>query len=40
MYDKVNALGIGAQGLGGLTTVLDVKVHGLSDPRRQPADCA
>lgn len=26
LYDKVNALGIGAQGLGGLTTVLDVKV--------------
>lgn len=27
LFDKVNALGIGAQGLGGLTTVLDVKVH-------------
>jgi len=26
IYDKVNALGIGAQGLGGLTTVLDVKI--------------
>jgi fumarate hydratase, class I len=26
LYDKINALGIGAQGLGGLTTVLDVKV--------------
>ena len=26
IYDKVNRLGIGAQGLGGLTTVLDVKV--------------
>ncbi|MBI1965801.1 MAG: fumarate hydratase [Betaproteobacteria bacterium] len=26
IFDKVNALGIGAQGLGGLTTVLDVKV--------------
>ena len=26
MYDKVNELGVGAQGLGGLTTVLDVKV--------------
>ncbi len=26
IYEKVNALGIGAQGLGGLTTVLDVKV--------------
>jgi len=27
LYDKVNRLGIGAQGLGGLTTVLDVKVR-------------
>jgi fumarate hydratase class I len=27
LYQKVNALGIGAQGLGGLTTVLDVKIH-------------
>ena len=26
LFDKVNALGIGAQGLGGLTTVLDVKI--------------
>src|SRR5690606_12202496 len=26
LMDKVNALGIGAQGLGGLTTVLDIKV--------------
>jgi len=26
IYDKVNALGIGAQGLGGVTTVLDVKI--------------
>lgn len=26
LYDKVNQLGVGAQGLGGLTTVLDVKV--------------
>jgi fumarate hydratase class I len=26
LYDKVNALGIGAQGLGGMTTVLDVKI--------------
>jgi fumarate hydratase class I len=26
LYDKVNALGIGAQGLGGLSTVLDVKI--------------
>ena len=27
IFDKVNALGIGAQGLGGLTTVLDIKIH-------------
>jgi fumarate hydratase class I len=27
LYEKVNALGIGAQGLGGLTTVLDIKVR-------------
>jgi fumarate hydratase class I len=27
LYDKVNALGIGAQGLGGLTTVMDVKIR-------------
>lgn len=27
LYEKINALGIGAQGLGGLTTVLDVKIH-------------
>jgi fumarate hydratase class I len=27
LYEKVNRLGIGAQGLGGLTTVLDVKVR-------------
>ena len=27
LYEKVNALGVGAQGLGGLTTVLDVKVR-------------
>jgi len=26
LYEKINQLGIGAQGLGGLTTVLDVKV--------------
>jgi fumarate hydratase class I len=26
LYDKINRLGIGAQGLGGLTTVMDVKV--------------
>lgn len=27
IHDRVNALGIGAQGLGGLTTVLDVKIR-------------
>ncbi len=27
LYEKINALGIGAQGLGGLTTVLDVKIE-------------
>jgi len=27
LYEKVNALGIGAQGLGGMTTVLDVKIN-------------
>ena len=27
LFDKVNRLGIGAQGLGGLTTVMDVKVR-------------
>ena len=27
IYDRVNALGIGAQGLGGLSTVLDVKIR-------------
>lgn len=26
LFDKVNALGIGAQGVGGLTTVLDIKI--------------
>src|SRR3546814_9098898 len=26
LFDKVNALGIGGQGLGGLTTVLDIKI--------------
>ncbi|MFM2034840.1 MAG: hypothetical protein RL459_105, partial [Pseudomonadota bacterium] len=37
LYEKVNALGIGAQGLGGLTTVLDIKIkmyptHAASKP--------
>ena len=27
LFDKINELGIGAQGLGGLTTVLDVKIN-------------
>src|SRR3546814_9270460 len=27
IYEKVNALGIGAQGLGGLSTILDVKIY-------------
>ena len=37
LYDKVNALGIGAQGLGGLSTVLDVKIRTYPDARGQPA---
>jgi fumarate hydratase class I len=32
LYEKVNALGIGAQGLGGLTTVLDVKIKTYPTP--------
>lgn len=45
IYDKVNALGIGAQGLGGLTTVLDVKVsdfptHAASLPVGMIPNCA
>ena len=39
LYKKINALGIGAQGLGGLTTVLDVKVKDYPDARREPAGC-
>jgi len=27
LFNRINELGIGAQGLGGLTTVLDVKIH-------------
>jgi fumarate hydratase class I len=43
--DKVNALGIGAQGLGGLTTVLDVKIetfatHAASKPVGLVPQCA
>jgi fumarate hydratase, class I len=45
LYDKVNALGIGAQGLGGLTTVLDVKIltyptHAASLPVAMIPNCA
>lgn len=45
IYDKVNALGIGAQGLGGLTTVLDVKIktfptHAASKPVAMIPNCA
>ena len=37
IFEKVNALGIGAQGLGGLTTVLDVKILDFPTPCGQPA---
>jgi fumarate hydratase class I len=45
IYDKVNDLGIGAQGLGGLTTVLDVKIldyptHAASLPVAMIPNCA
>jgi fumarate hydratase class I len=45
IFDKVNALGIGAQGLGGLTTVVDVKVlgyptHAASLPVAMIPNCA
>ena len=45
IYRRVNALGIGAQGLGGLTTVLDVKVldyptHAASLPVAVIPNCA
>ncbi len=45
LYEKVNALGIGAQGLGGLTTVLDVKLrlfptHAASKPIAMIPNCA
>ena len=45
LYEKVNALGIGAQGLGGLTTVLDVKIrdyptHAASLPICMIPNCA
>ena len=45
IFDKVNALGIGAQGLGGLTTVLDVKIldyptHAVNLPVAMIPNCA
>jgi len=45
LYDKINKLGIGAQGLGGLTTVLDVKVkdyptHAANLPVAMIPNCA
>lgn len=45
LFDKVNALGIGAQGLGGLTTVLDVKIldyptHAANKPVAMIPNCA
>jgi fumarate hydratase class I len=45
IFEKVNALGIGAQGLGGLTTVLDVKIrsfptHAASKPGAMIPNCA
>ena len=45
LYDKVNALGIGAQGLGGLSTVLDVKIltyptHAANLPVAMIPNCA
>jgi fumarate hydratase class I len=45
LYQKINALGIGAQGLGGLTTVLDVKVkdyptHAANLPVAMIPNCA
>lgn len=45
LYEKVNALGIGAQGLGGLTTVLDIKIkdyptHAASLPIAMIPNCA
>ena len=45
LFDKINALGIGAQGLGGMTTVLDVKIatyptHAASKPVAMIPNCA
>ncbi len=45
LYTKINALGIGAQGLGGLSTVLDVKIadyptHAANKPIAMIPNCA
>lgn len=45
LYEKVNALGIGAQGMGGLTTVLDIKIkdyptHAANKPVAMIPNCA
>jgi len=45
LYENVNALGIGAQGLGGLTTVLDIKIkdyptHAANKPVAMIPNCA
>jgi fumarate hydratase, class I len=45
LFEKVNALGIGAQGLGGLTTVLDIKIkmyptHAAGKPVAMIPNCA
>ena len=45
IFDKVNALGIGAQGLGGLSTILDVKIldwpcHAAGKPVAMIPNCA
>ena len=45
IFDKVNSLGIGAQGLGGLTTVMDVKIldyptHAANLPVAMIPNCA
>jgi fumarate hydratase class I len=45
IFDKVNALGIGAQGLGGLATILDVKImdapcHAAGKPVAMIPNCA
>ena len=45
LFEKINALGIGAQGLGGLTTVLDVKIldyptHAANKPVAMIPNCA